>query len=398
MYDTQVASSPIYLDYNATTPVHPHVFEALAPFFSVSFGNPSSNHCFGSGPAQAMDRARGQVAALISAKPEEIVFTSGGTEANNLAIFGALDGSPRESHVIISAIEHPAIEEVCRKLVTAGKAEVTVCSVDGAGRINLQQLTDSIKATTRLISVMTVNNIVGIIQDLDAIGRIARSRGVLFHTDAVQAAGKIPIDVNRSNIDLLSMSSHKLHGPKGVGALYIRHGIEVAARLLGGGQEKFYRAGTENVPGIVGFGAACEITNSGLKSLDTYARMLRDEFLTELRRSGQPFSILSSDTDGVPTTLALSFEGIRGQAVVEMLNAYGVAASTCSACSSHTPDKAALCPPLQAMGHSESIVKGAVRFSYGSMTTIDEMRVAGRLVGDVVTRLRTVKGAMAVTA
>ena len=360
---------PIYLDYNASTPIAPEVSEAMRPFLSEHYGNPSSHHWAGVPAKQALEKAREQVASLLGCSPLEIIFTSGGTEANNHAIKGAFF-SRRETgnQVITTQVEHPAVLQPCRFLETLG-AEVTRLPVDGTGMVSPEDVRKAITPRTILVSVMHANNEVGTIQPIAEISRITRERGVLFHTDAAQSVGKIPARVGELGVDLLSMAGHKAYAPKGVGALYIRQGVLLEPLMHGAGHETGRRAGTENVLLDVALGAACELAAADLESRRLRLMQLRnyfhaglqDLFGAELHLNGHP-------TERLPNTLNVSFAGRIGSEVLETLD--GVAASTGSACHSGRHE---LSPVLQAMGVPEVIGLGAMRFSLGRWTTIEEL-------------------------
>lgn len=359
----------IYLDYNASTPIAPEVADAMRPFLSEHYGNPSSHHWAGAPAKQALEKARGQVASLLGCSPQEIIFTSGGTEANNHAIKGAFF-SRREkgNHVITTQVEHPAVLQPCRFLETLG-AEVTRLPVDGTGMVNPEDVRKAITPRTILVSVIHANNEVGTIQPIAEIARVTRERGVLFHTDAAQSVGKIPAKVAELGVDLLSVAGHKVYAPKGVGALYIRQGVQLEPLMHGAGHESGRRAGTENVLLDVALGAACELAAADLESRRLRLMQLRnyfhaglqDLFGAELHLNGHP-------TERLPNTLNVSLSGRIGNEVLEALE--GVAASTGSACHSGRRE---LSPVLQAMRVPENIGLGAVRFSLGRDTTTEEL-------------------------
>jgi cysteine desulfurase len=359
----------ICLDYNASTPIAPEVVDAMRPFLNRHYGNPSSPHWAGAPAKQAIEKARSQVATLLGCSPPEIIFTSGGTEANNHAIKGAFFALRQcGNHIVTTQIEHPAVLQPCRFLETVG-AEVTRLPVDGAGMVDPDDVRKAITPRTILVSVMHANNEVGTIQPIAEIARITRERGVLFHTDAAQSVGKIPTKVAELGVDLLSVAGHKLYAPKGVGALYIRPGVQLEPLMHGAGHESGRRAGTENVLHDVALGAACELAAMDLDSRRARMKELRDHFHAgmkdvfgdELRLNGHP-------TERLPNTLNISFAGRIGSEVLEALD--GVAASTGSACHSGRHE---LSPVMKAMGLSENIALGAVRFSLGRGTTIEEL-------------------------
>ena len=359
----------IYLDYNASTPIAPEVAEAMRPFLSEHYGNPSSHHWAGESAKQAIEKARGQVASLLGCSPQEIIFTSGGTEANNHAIKGSFF-SRREkgNHIITTQVEHPAVLQPCRFLETLG-AEVTRLPVDGTGMVNPEDVRKAITSRTILVSVMHANNEVGTIQPIAEISRITRERGVLFHTDAAQSVGKIPAKVAELGVDLLSVAGHKAYAPKGVGALYIRSGVQLEPLMHGAGHESGRRAGTENVLLDVGLGAACELAAADLESRRLRLMQLRNYFYAGLQDLfGAELHLNGHPTERLPNTLNVSFGGRIGSEVLEALE--GVAASTGSACHSGRRE---LSPVLQAMRVPESVGLGAVRFSLGLDTTTEEL-------------------------
>lgn len=359
----------IYLDYNASTPIAPEVADAMRPFLSEHFGNPSSHHWAGAPAKAALESARAQVAGLLGCLPEEIVFTSGGTEANNHAIQGAFFGlRERGHHVITTQVEHPAVLQPCRFLETLG-AEVTRLPVDAAGMVNPEDVRDAITPRTILVSVMHANNEVGTIEPIATIARITRERGVLLHTDAAQSVGKIPAIVSELGVDLLSVAGHKLDAPKGVGALYIRQGVHLEPFMHGAGHESGRRAGTENVLLDVGLGVACELAAADMESRGARLREQRDYFYAGLKSLfGDALHLNGHRTERLPNTLNVSFAGRIGSEVLAALD--GVAASTGSACHSGRHE---LSPVLRAMGVPESIGLGAVRFSLGRRTTREEL-------------------------
>jgi cysteine desulfurase len=380
----------IYLDNHATTALDERVFDAMLPYLKGSYGNPSSNHALGWQAEKAVKRARLQVASLLGAtSPREIVFTSGATESNNLALRGVMEASRREGfkgqHVIVSAIEHPSVLACCAELERAG-ASVTRVGVDSLGLVSLDEVHAAIQPQTQLISLMAVNNEVGTIQPIREIGEMARDHGVLFHCDASQAAGRIDLNVERDNIDLLSLSAHKMYGPKGVGALYVRrrrpHRVEVQPQQYGGGQEGGIRSGTVNVPGVVGLGVASEIAEGS--RIQECERMvaLRKLFLDELRSANVPLRIRGSLQHRVPGNLSLGFEGVSG----ETLQAYlpHLAFSIGSACSNITAKPSHV---LQAMGLSREEIRNTIRLGFGRFNSRDEVRVAARDIAAAIKRL-----------
>ncbi|MGA9641082.1 MAG: cysteine desulfurase family protein [Terriglobales bacterium] len=410
----------VYLDNNATTPVLPEVLEAMRPYFAERFGNASSIHSHGQQTRGAVERARESVAALIGARASEIVFTSGGTEADNLAVFGVA-GRARAGvigdgdHIITSTIEHHAVLNACRRLESQGCA-VTYVPVDASGVVDPEDVRRALRSSTRLISIMMANNETGMVQPVGEIGSIAREADVYFHTDAVQAAGKIRVRVDEVGCDLLTLSAHKLHGPQGVGALYVRKGTELEAQMHGGRHERSRRAGTENVPGIVGLGAAAELARAGLeRGDDLKMAALRDRLEGELlaieacgvngvgthtsqtaRCVGRPHGSDKNDRSlenlkgsglplRVPNTSNIYFEGIDGEALVIALDLKGLAVSTGAACSSGAIEPSHV---LMAMGMTAERARGSIRFSLGKMNSAEDVEFALAVVPETVARLR----------
>jgi len=371
----------VYLDNNATTPVLPEVLEAMRPYFGEHFGNASSIHHHGQETRAAVERARESVALLLSCRASEIVFTSGGTEADNLAIFGLV----RESdHVITSTIEHHAVLNACKHLEEKG-CEVTSIPVDSRGRVDPDDVKRALRPKTKLITIMTANNETGIVQPVDEIGKIAAEADVYFHTDAVQAAGKIRIDVNKIGCDLLTISGHKIHAAQGIGALYVRKGTLLEAMLYGGSHERSRRAGTENVPGIVGLGMAAEIARAAFeRGDDRKMAAMRDQLEIALRH------IEATGTNGggaprVPNTANVYFDYIEGEALVIALDLKGLAVSTGAACSSGAIEPSHV---LTAMGLRPDRARASIRFSLGKQNTPDDLDFAVSLVPQTVARLR----------
>lgn len=360
---------PIYLDYNASTPIAPEVADAMRPFLVDCFGNPSSQHWAGAPAKAALEQARARVAGLLGSKPGEIVFTSGGTEANNHAIKGAFYARRQQGqHVITTQIEHPATLQPCRFLEQFG-AKITHLPVDGSGMVNPDDVRKAITAHTILVSVMHANNEVGTIQPIGDIARITRERGVLLHTDAAQSVGKIPTSVADLGVDLLSVAGHKVYAPKGIGALYVREGVTLEPLLHGAGHESGRRAGTENVLLDVGLGAACELAVHDLEARGAHLTRLRDYFHAGLGELfGRELHLNGHPRVRLPNTLNVSFVGRLGNDVLKLLD--GVAASTGSACHSGRHE---LSPVLKAMGVEEHAGLGAVRFSLGRGTTQAEI-------------------------
>lgn len=374
---------PIYLDYNATTPHAPEVIAAMRPYLEAHFGNPSSSHAYGRITRQAIEHARAQVARMINAQPAEIIFTSGGTEANNHAIRGTVR---QGGHIVTTAVEHPAVTEVCESLRAQG-SDVTYVPVDGDGRVDPADIALAIRPETALISVMHANNEVGTIQPIEAIGELARQHGIPFHTDAAQSAGKIPVDVVRLGVDLLSLAGHKLYAPKGVGVLYVREGTALNRFLLGAGQEGGRRAGTENVLQMVGLGAACEIAASHLESNARHMQELRDRLEQLIQRDVPDVRINGSAAHRLPNTSSLSFLGLAADQLIREVEDQ-VAVSAGAACHS---GEVRVSSAIRAMRVPEEWAKGTVRFSVGRMTTMSEIDAAAEAVAVAVERTRRVE-------
>ena len=375
----------IYLDHNGTTRVDPDVLEEMLPYLGERFGNPSSIHHFGQQARRALDRARRQVADLIGAEPAEIVFTSGGTEANNQAIRGVieLDGTDRR-HVVTTAVEHQAVLEPCRFLEERG-ISVTYLPVDEHGMVAPESVAAAIRGDTALVSVMLANNEVGTIQPVREMAAITRERGVLLHTDAVQAAGKIPVDVRELGVDLLTLSGHKMHGPKGAGALYVRRGTILAPLVHGGAHERHMRAGTENVPSIVGLGKACEMAGRAMEADGSRMAALRDRLQQGLLESIPLVQVNGHPEQRLPNTLNMSFLATEGETLMMSLDLMGIAVSTGSACgsSSHEPSHV-----LAAMGRSAGQAHSSLRISLGRHSTPEEVDTTIEALVEVVARLR----------
>lgn len=378
----------VYLDNNATTPVLPEVLEAMRPYFGERFGNASSIHHHGQETRAAVERARESVAALLGCRASEVVFTSGGTEGDNLAIFGlAREGD----HVITSTIEHHAVLNACKHLAkyreTTG-CEVTYIPVDGRGLVDPADVKRAIRPNTKLITIMLANNETGVVQPVAEIGKIAAEADVYFHSDGVQAAGKIPIDVNEIGCDLLTISGHKLHGPQGVGALYVRKGTRLEPMLHGGSHERSRRAGTENVPGIVGLGKAAELARAGFERGDDHADQKMAAARDHLERELLEIEATGLNGEGaprVPNTTNIYFDGIEGEALVIALDLKGLAVSTGAACSSGAIEPSHV---LTAMGLRPDRARASIRFSLGKQNTPEDVDFALGLVPETVGRLR----------
>ena len=372
----------VYFDNNATTPVLPEVLAAMQPFFAEHFGNASSIHHHGQETRAAVERARESVASLLGCRPAEIVFTGGGTEADNLAIFGV--ARPGD-HVITSTIEHHAVMNACNHLETVG-CEVTRVPVDGCGRVDPVKIRTALRRNTKLITIMMANNETGVLQPVEEIGRVAAEAGVVFHTDAVQAAGKVKVDVKQLGCTLLTISGHKMHAPQGVGALYVRKGTALQPMLYGGRHERSRRAGTENVPGIVGLGKAAELARAGLQhgDMDDIAAC-RDRMERQILDEVDATGVIGGGAPRVSNTTNIFFDGIEGEALVIALDLKGLAVSTGAACSSGALEPSHV---LMAMGLGAERARASLRFSLGKQNTAEEIGFALSLIPPTVARLR----------
>jgi cysteine desulfurase len=372
----------VYLDNNATTPVLPEVFEAMRPYFGEHFGNASSIHHHGQETRAAVERARDSVASLLGCRSAEIVFTSGGTEGDNLAIAGLTTVG---DHVITSSIEHHAVLHACKHLEETG-CDVTYVPVDGRGLVDPDDVRRALRPNTTLISIMLANNETGVQQPVEAIGKIAADAEVYFHTDAVQAAGKVPIDVARINCDALSISGHKMHAPQGVGALYVRKGTRLKPLFYGGRHERSRRAGTENVPGIVALGKAAELAMKSFeRSDDQKMAALRDRLQQGIRAQVEDAGVNGDGAPRVPNTASIYFDHIEGESMVISLDLKGLAVSTGAACSSGAIEPSHV---LMAMGLRSDRARASVRFSLGKQNTEEDIDMALALVPETVARLR----------
>lgn len=375
----------VYLDHAATTPVHPDVREAMLPFLGSEFGNPSSIHRFGRDVRAAIDKARDAVATGLNTEAKRIVFTSGGTEADNLAVIGtAVANRDKGQHVITTAVEHHAVLEACHYLEEIG-FNLTYVPVDETGLVHVQTIQEAITDETTLISVMFGNNEVGTVQPIAEIGRLAREHGIIFHTDAVQAFGVVPIDVSALPVDLLSVSAHKINGPKGVGALYVRQDVPFTPRLFGGSQERKRRPGTENVPGIVGFGKAVEIVQNELGDKGKTLFKLRQAMVDVWEASGIEFVINGNTHACLPHILNVSFIGVDTESMLMNLDLEGVACSSGSACTAGSLEVSHV---LKAMQLPEDVTASAVRFSFGLGNTVEEVQSAAETAVKIAKRLR----------
>lgn len=375
----------IYLDHSATSPVDPEVFEAMKPYFIDSFGNASTLYSLGREGKNAMEAAREQVASIIGAETKEIIFTSGGTESDNIAIKGtAYKFRNKGNHIITSTIEHPAVDETCKYLEKNG-FEVTYLPVYNDGIVKVSDLKEAITDKTILITIMHANNEIGTIQPIAEIGAIAREKGIYFHTDAVQTVGKIPVDVKEMNVDMLSLSSHKLYGPKGVGALYIRKGVRVEPIIHGGGHERGIRPGTENIPGIVGLGKACSIAKENLVRDAQKLTSLRDKLIDSVLEQVEDSYLNGHRTKRLPNNANFRFTAIEGESLILTLDSKGIASSTGSACSSTKLEPSHV---LMAIGLKEVESHGSLRISLGHENTEEDINYTINAIKEVVAKLR----------
>ena len=376
----------IYMDYNATTPLHPEALDAMLPFLKDNFGNPSSIHWAGRGVKKSIDEAREKVASLLNADPSEIVFTAGGSESDNLAIKGVANVLKNKSnHIITTQVEHPAVLTTCQYMEKRG-CKVTYLPVDHDGMIDLDDLRGSITNKTVLISIMYANNETGTLFPIKEIGEIAADNGIVFHTDAVQAVGKIPIDVKDLTVDLLSLAGHKLYAPKGIGCLYVKKGTSLVPLIHGGHQEGGRRAGTENTPGIVGLGKACEIANRDMESQLKRITKLRDSLYEGIIDKLDHVKLNGHPVKRIPNTLNLSFEFIEGESLLINLDMEGVAVSSGSACTSGSLKPS---PVLMAMAVPSEIAQGSIRFSLGLDNTEEDIEYVIGVLPEIVNRLRS---------
>ncbi|MDQ3373960.1 MAG: cysteine desulfurase [Acidobacteriota bacterium] len=380
----------VYLDNSATTPIDKEVVGAMLPFLTEKFGNASSIHFFGQEARAAVDRARHQVAGIINSRPAEIVFTSGGTEANNLAIRGLVEANEKYGkHIITSAIEHSAVKEVCQDLEKRS-FEVTYLPVYEDGIVKIEDVKSAVREDTVLISIMTANNEIGTIQPVEEVGKIVRAekekgKKIWFHTDAVQAIGKIGVDVEEIGCDLLSISAHKLYAPKGVGALYVRRGVRLHAQNFGGRQERERRGGTESVPHIVAFGKACELAKNNLSETSKHLGMLRDKFENGAAEIIADLEFNGHRENRLPHISNISFRFVEGEGLLINLDLQGVAVSTGSACSSGSLEPS---PVIRALGRTDELARGAIRFSFGKDNSPADVEYVLEVLPKAVENLR----------
>jgi cysteine desulfurase len=380
----------IYLDNSATTPLDPRVVQAMQPHLNAVFGNPSSLHQEGREAHEGLDRARGQVAALLNADPGAILFTASGTESDNLALTGIIEArGEHENHIITSAIEHPAILETCRSLERRG-VEVTYLRCDSEGLVDPDELARAFRPTTRLVSIMTANNVVGTVQPISDLARVAHDHGVPFHTDAVQAAGRIPLNVRAQAIDLLSLAAHKIHGPKGVGALFVRTGVPLVPIIHGGGQERGLRSATENMAGIAGLGCAAEIARTEMSKDAMRLVKLRDRIIESVAATFPNAYTIGHRHRRLPGHICLGFAGLEGEAIrlLLSLDEAGIAISSGSACSAHHGNQPS--HVLQAMGFDPLRARGSLRITLGRFNTEADVEDFLRILPEKIKELRPI--------
>lgn len=377
----------IYLDHNATTPVRTDVLDAMLPWLREKQGNPSSLHGFGREARVAIEAAREEVAALINAEPEQIIFTSGATEANNLALKGLCDryGGPARPHIVTTGVEHESVLGTARYLEAFRGCEVSFLPVDPYGMVSPQHVFEAITNRTVVVSVAHGNNETGTLLPIREIGAVCRERSIPFHTDAVQTVGKVRVDVKALDIGLLSLSAHKLYGPKGVGALYVRRGVKLIPQQQGGAQERSLRAGTENVAGIIGCGTACRLAGAELHDMGRHLALLRDELERRMFAAIPGVVLNGHPTERVQGTLNVSFEGIESEGIIENLDLQGIAVSNGSACSSGAAEPSHV---LRAMGRSEQLARASVRFSFGRDNTMGDVDRIMEVLPGIVERMR----------
>ncbi len=376
----------IYLDHNATTPVDPEVIEAMLPYLTGKFGNASSVHSYGRDAKVALEKARESIAEFINCEPEELYFTSGGTESDNIAILGVANQlAKRRNHLIVGATEHHAVFEPAEHLAKSDKFELDLLPVDGEGFVSSEKLTELVSEKTSLVSVMHANNETGVIQDITKLTAIAHEKGALFHTDAVQSVGKLPVDVQELDVDLLSLTGHKIYGPKGTGALFIRQGIKIAPLFFGGAHEKKRRPGTENVAGAVGLARTLEIASARMTKDNEHLIKLSDMFIDSLLKSIPDCRLNGPRTNRVPQTVNIAFDGIEGESIILNLDLKGIAASSGSACTSGAIEPSHV---LMAMGVPAITAQGAIRFSMGRATTTKDLEYTLEVLPEIINRLR----------
>ena len=374
----------IYVDNNATTKVDPQVLDAMLPYFNDFYGNPSSMHSFGGKVAHKIEEARAKVASLINASPDEIVFTSCGTESDSTAIHAAISSATDKKHIITSRVEHPAVKNLCEHLSKKGY-RVTFVPVDRKGMLDVDYLYNSLTDDTAIVSLIWANNETGMIFPIQELSKVIKNKGIVFHTDAVQAVGKLPIDVSNSEIDMLSISGHKIHAPKGIGALYVRKGTRFSPFLIGGHQESGRRGGTENVAYIIGLGKASELAANHMGQMTTHVGKLRDKLENELLKQ-IPNAMLNGDTKNrLPNTTSISFEYVEGESILLMMDELGICASSGSACTSGSLEPSHV---LRAMGIPFTAAHGSIRFSLGIYSTEEEIDFIVEKLPPIIGNLR----------
>lgn len=374
----------VYVDNNATTKVDEAVFEEMRPYFCEMYGNPSSMHFFGGQVQKKIDEARKRTAALLGALPEEIIFTACGTESDNAAIRSAIETFPEKRHIVTTRVEHPAVLTLCRNLSKRGY-RVTELAVDGDGNLDIDELRAVVDEDTAVVSIMYANNETGVVFPIEEIGAIVKEKGALFHTDAVQAVGKIPMNMANSTVDMLALSGHKLHAPKGIGALYLRKGVPFRPFLVGGHQERNHRAGTENAAGIIALGKACELAGEFLDEENTKVKALRDRLEAEILRVIPNVRVNGGGAVRLPNTTSVAFEFVEGEAILLLLNEKGICASSGSACTSGSLEPSHV---LRAMGVPFTCAHGSIRFSLSRFSTDEEIDTIIREMPPIIRRLR----------
>jgi cysteine desulfurase len=374
----------IYLDNNATTQVSREVLEVMQPFYHDLYGNPSSIHTFGSQVAEKVEDAREQVAKLLMVSSKDILFTSGGTESDNTAIRSALEISPEKRHIVTSAVEHPAIRSLCLYFAKQGY-RITEVPVNGEGELDMDYYEKSLTSDTAVVSLMWANNETGVLFPVEEAAQLARERGILFHTDAVQAVGKVPIDLKNIPVDMLSLSGHKLHGPKGVGVLYVRRGMRFRPTILGGHQERGRRAGTENTPAVIGLGKACELASQGMENKNFRIKQLRDKLERGIIDRVPGTRVNGRKAPRLPNTTNISFEYVEGEGILLLLDELGICASSGSACTSGSLEPSHV---LLAMGVSAATAQGAIRFSLSAYNRKEEIDLVIEKIPGIIRKLR----------
>ena len=376
----------IYFDNNATTKIAPEVFEAMTPYLTEYYGNPSSIHHFGGQVMEKVDEAKASLAALLGADPANVIFTSCGTESDNAAIFSALLNCPKRKKIVVSTVEHPAVLSLAKELERRGN-KVSRIPVDSNGVLDMNAARELIDDETAIVSVMWANNETGNIQDVETLAEIAHKNGALFHTDAVQAVGKIPIDLKNSAIDMLSLSGHKLHGPKGIGALYVKRGVRFRPYIIGGHQENGRRAGTENVASIIGLGKAAELALQNIEKENTFVASLRDKLEKTILETIPKVRVNGDIAHRLPNTTNISFEYIEGESILMLLDMFGICASSGSACTTGSLEPSHV---LRAMGIPYTCAHGAIRFSFSRYNTMEEVDFVLEKLSPVIARLREI--------